>query len=126
MADVKETKKETPKASEPKVLDAKKEIKLEDIRFNEKNKTIAIFEWIPIVDFVMLFSEKEDYFVKYNAAQSAVLSLLMILTPVPCLGWVLFVGGWVLKIMGMIKASKGELFQVPVVKDLALKIVNAL
>lgn len=39
---------------------AKKIYTLEEIKFNEKNKAIAMLSCIPIVGLIMLFVEKED------------------------------------------------------------------
>jgi hypothetical protein len=42
---------------------AKKVYSLNEIKFNEKNKVMAMLSCIPIVGLVMLFVEKKDLFV---------------------------------------------------------------
>lgn len=106
---------------------AKTEVTLEQIKFTEKNKTMAILSCIPIVGLIMFFVEKEDNFVRYIGAQFVLLSLVfMLLSIVPvvnCIGWLTFL---VIMIVGMVKTSNSERFDLPVLSDLAVKLMNAM
>ena len=101
---------------------------LDDIQFNEANKTMAALSWIPIVGLVMLFVEKDDLFVRYIAAQSTVMAAVLLLCGiVPVIGWIAaIVAGplsTVIVVIGIIKALKGERFDVPVISAWALKLI---
>lgn len=117
-----------------KVVEAKKQISLEDVKFNEKNKTMAILAWLGLIGTVLYFVEKDDHFVRYIGAQSTivflvvmVLSIILGFIPVVgCLTPFLALGSLVVSIMGMVKASKGERFDIPVVSGWALMIMNAI
>lgn len=124
-------------STEPKVLNAKKQVKLEDIKFNPANKTTAIVSCIPIVGLIMMFVEKEDNFVRYMGAQYTILGVLplifMILYIIPvvnviaaCVSMVAWIAIVVAIIMGMVKASKGERFDIPVVTGWAVSLINAI
>lgn len=122
------------KNSEPvKSLNAKKVVKHEDIVFKPENKSTAMIACIPPISIVMFFVEKEDLFVKYMAAQYTILSAIPLLSIfviwVPCLGQLLAlvvaVAILVIIVMGLVKVSKGEKFDMPVIADLAIKLMNA-
>ncbi len=103
---------------------AKKVYTLEEIEFNEANKTTAILSWIPIVGFILLLVEKEDKFVKYNGAQSSIIGLLELITWIPVIGWLIAPVSIVLIIVGMVKSSQGEKFNIPLISDWALKVME--
>ncbi len=109
---------------------AKKVYTLDEIKFNEKNKVMAIVSWIFIVGVVMLFVEKEDTFVRYAAAQSAIVGVLTLIVLVPVIGWIIapIVGilETVIMVVGMIKAYKGERFDIPGVSNMALKLMGSI
>jgi uncharacterized membrane protein len=109
---------------------AKKVYTLEEIKYNEANKVMAIVACIPIVGLILLFVEKDDNFVRYMGAQYTVLGgLQMVISFIPVLGWaissILALVVFVLIIMGMIKASQGERFDIPMVSEWALKLMGA-
>lgn len=112
------------------VKNAKRVYKLDEIKFNEKNKAMAVVSWIPIVGLIMLFVEKEDLFVRYVGAQSTLLGLLLFIGIVPIIGWILspIVGLLVtiLAIVGIIKTLQAERFDVPVLSEWALKLMGAI
>lgn len=120
--------------SDTNVVSAKKQVSLEDIKFNEKNKTMAILSWIGLVGTVMFFVEKEDNYVRYVGAQSTlvwlivlVLSSLLALTGIlACISLLLSFASLGVMIYGMIKTSKGERWDIPVVSGWAIKIMNSL
>ena len=123
-------------AEETTAKKAKKVYTLEDIRFKEENKTMAILACIPIVGLVLLFVEKEDQFVRYMGAQytvagvvplvSAVLMIIPIINIIVAIFnffyWFVLLA---LIIMGMVKVSKGERFDAPVFSGLGLKLMSA-
>lgn len=104
---------------------AKKIYTLDEIKFNEENKSVAIVSWLYVVGLVMMLIEKKDTFVKYVGAQSTLLWILSMFSFVPIIRW--FVGpvAFVLMVIGMVKTSKGERFDIPVISDLALKLMSA-
>ncbi len=121
-------------AEEAKQKSAQKVYSLEDIRFNEANKTMAILACIPIVGLILLFTEKEDKFVRYMAAQftiaGAVPLVSMVLMIIPIINVLVGIFNFIywfaliiFIIMGMVKASKGERFDIPVISGLALKLM---
>lgn len=110
---------------------AKRVYTLDDIKFNEKNKTMAIVSWIPIVGIIMLFVEKEDSFVRYVGAQVGIpFIVILILLVIPIINLVvsplISLTMFVLMIIGMVKTSKGERFDIPLISDLALKLMSAI
>lgn len=103
---------------------AKKVYSLNEIKYNEVNKATAILAWIPIVGFILLLVEKDDNFVKYNGAQSSILGLLEMIAWVPVIGWLIAPVTLILIIVGMVKSSQGERFDIPLISDLALKVMG--
>ena len=112
-------------AEEAKKKDAKKVYTLDDIKFNEANKTMAILACIPIVGLILLFVEKDDKFVRYMGAQFGIAWIVsIVLSIIPIINIIGFLFNFVVfivMIMAMVKASKGERFDFPVISDLALK-----
>ena len=100
---------------------AKKVITLEDIRYDESNKGMAILSMFPffILNIIIYFIEKEDDFVRYNAVQfgilSAIFSVVWVFTWIPL----------ILFIVAVIKLQSKERFDIPLISDLAIKIMNA-
>jgi uncharacterized membrane protein len=129
--------KKTETKSEPKAKEATRVITLEDIKFNEANKGMAIVSCIPIVGAIIFFIEKKDFFVRYYAAQFGSLIIvgiaLTIMMAIPvlnilvaCLLPIFSIAVFVLMIVGMVKASNGNRFDIPVISDLALKMMNSI
>lgn len=109
---------------------AKKVFTLEEIRFNEENKVMAILACFPLIGLILLFVEKNDNFVRYMGAQFTLIGVIqLVLGIIPVVGWFLSVPFmllvWVLIIVGMVKVSKGERFDVPVVSGWALKLMGS-
>ena len=122
--------------AETKTKEAKPQVKLEDVRFNEENKVKAILACIPVVGLILLFVEKDDHFVRFYGAQYTILGAVVfafsILVVIPVIGWVLAclsplvsLAVLVLIIIGMVKANNGERFELPLVSDYAVKLMNA-
>lgn len=116
---------------------AKKVYTLEDIQFNEANKTTAILACIPIVGLILLFTEKDDKFVRYMGAQSTigaavslVLAILMIVPVINVLIAILLyiydIALFIMIIIAMVKVSKGERFDFPVISKYALKLMGSI
>jgi uncharacterized membrane protein len=116
---------------------AKKVYTLEDIQFNEANKTTAILACIPIVGLILLFTEKEDKFVRYMGAQSTIgaavslaLAILMIIPVINILIAILLyiydIALFIMIIIAMVKTSKGERFDFPVISKYALKLMGSI
>lgn len=108
---------------------AKKVYTLEEIKFNEANKVMAILACIPLIGLILFFVEKEDKFVRYMGAQFAIIWAVGILSWIPFVGPIfaiiaLFVNP-ILIIVGMVKVSKGERFDIPIVSPWALKLMGA-
>jgi uncharacterized membrane protein len=105
---------------------AKKVFTLEEIRFNEENKVMAILACFPLIGLILLFVEKNDQFVRYMGAQFAILGVAsMVLAIIPVIGWLL--AGpvmWILIIVAMVKAAKGERFDIPMISEWALKLMS--
>lgn len=108
------------------VKSTKKVYSLDEIKYNEANKTMSILAWIPVVGFILLLVEKEDNFVRYNGAQSSIIGLLELIAWIPIIGWFIPLVSLILIIIGMVKSSQGERFDIPVLSDLALKIMGML
>lgn len=84
--------------------------------------------WITGLIFFLI--EKENRFVRFHAMQSLITFgglgvLLFILSFVPILGWLVMMGlyvvGFVLWVVLMIKAYQGEMFKLPLIGDIAEK-----
>ena len=108
---------------------AKKVYTLEEIKFNEANKVMAILACIPLIGLILLFVEKEDKFVRYMGAQFAIIWLAGFFSWIPIIGVIIalivFFVNPILMIVGMVKASKGERFDIPVISPWALKLIGA-
>jgi uncharacterized membrane protein len=107
---------------------AKKIYTLEEIKFNPENLTMSVVACIPFVGLVLMFVEKKDLFVRYHATQFAFLNGIYIIALIPILGALLFgilgLVSMVLFVLGLIKTSKGERFDIPFLSDWALKVMS--
>lgn len=114
------------KASEPKVVNAKRQITLDDIKFNEAKKTYAILAWF--LGIIMYFIESEDLYVKYVAIEATLIGIVVFLLSTitgGLLACLLGPAAIVILVMGIMKINKGERFDMPVISDLSVKIMNA-
>ncbi len=107
---------------------AEKVYTLEEIKFNPDNLTMGVVACIPFVGLILMFVEKKDLFVRYHATQFAFLNVIYVLWIIPILGAIL-VGilgllSLVLFVLGLLKTSKGERFDIPYLSDLALKVMG--
>lgn len=119
----------------------KKCVTLESIVFNPDNKIVAVFACIPIVGLILLFVEKNDQFVRYMGAQYAILGLvvfgvslltfLFLLIPfinflVGILMAICSIAMWIIIIVGAIKSYQGNRFDIPLISDWAIKLMNSI
>jgi uncharacterized membrane protein len=83
-----------------------------------------------VTGLIFYFVEKENKYVRFHAMQSIIVFLALfvaqiILGMIPILGWVLsffiWLGGFILWIVLMIKAYQGEYFKLPIAGDIAEK-----
>ena len=98
----------------------------------EQDKIQLILAYAPcLLCLIPLLTIKDSPFVQFHAKQGAVLTIggsivLTLISIVPVVGWIIgCLGGpamLVVSIIGMIKATKGERWRIPVVADLADKI----
>ena len=109
---------------------AKKIYTLEEIKFNPENLTMSVVACIPFVGLVLMFIEKKDLFVRYHATQFAFLNAIYLIALIPFIGTFLFgitsLVSVVLFVLGLIKTSKGERFDVPYLSPWALKVMSEL
>ncbi len=107
---------------------AKKIYTLEEIKFIEANKTMAMVACVPIIGLILLFVEKNDLFVRYMGAQFTIVGLLFFVDLIPVIGWILApilsLLVFALVVISMLKVSKGERFDVPVASGFALKLMS--
>ena len=119
-----EAKKET-KTTEKK---AKKVYTLDEIKYNPQNSTMAIIACIPIVGLILMFVEKKDLFIRYHATQFALFNIVYFIGFVPLIGATiagfLSMIFFVLFVIGLLKVTKGERFDIPYLSDLALKLMG--
>ncbi len=84
-----------------------------------------------VTGIVFLLIEKEDDFIRFNAAQSVVVfGALTIITLIPVLGQIISVFLWplglILWIVLMVKAYNNQKLELPVVSDLAKQLEKAI
>jgi uncharacterized membrane protein len=92
------------------------------------NKTIAVLSWLPILFWLPLAAAPNSPFARYCGNQGLLLLLLgvasTIISVIPVLGWLInFAAGiftLVCWIKGMIDASKGICFRVPLIGHITL------
>jgi len=106
---------------------AQKVYSLGDIKYNEENKLMAILACIPVVGLILLFVEKDDDFVRYMGAQYTIIGAIQLVSTIiyvllPFVGLAVFV----LVVVGMVKTSKGERFDIPMISEWALKLMAKL
>ncbi|UCF79869.1 MAG: DUF4870 domain-containing protein [Candidatus Eiseniibacteriota bacterium] len=101
------------------------------LRENSAGLLCYILGWVTGLIFLAL--ERDSKFVKFHAMQSLVvflfLSAVAVLVPViPIIGWFVSILAWpvgfVVWILMMYKAYKGEMYKLPVAGDFAERYVN--
>lgn len=99
----------------------------------DQDKVMLVLSYFGLFSLIPLLTVKDSEYVKWHAKQGlvmlgafiawAIVGLILGLIPflglaLSCLGWV---GLWVVDIMAMVKALKGERWRIPVVADIADK-----
>lgn len=101
---------------------------LDEIKFNPDNLAMSVVACIPFVGLILMFIEKNDLFVRYHATQFAFFVLVYFVYLIPGVG--LFFGGvlsllaTILFIIGLIKTSQGQRFDIPFISEYALKVMG--
>jgi uncharacterized membrane protein len=114
-----EEKEKTPEAPKP------------DAKEIEEGKTYAAIGYLGILFLIPLLAAKDNKFAQFHAKQGMVLFIAFIICAIiasilfiiPIIGWfllgplawlIVFIGGVVLAIMGIVKALQGEYWKMPV------------
>lgn len=106
---------------------AKKVFTLNEIKYNVKNQWMGVLACIPIVGLILMLVEKEDNFVRYMGAEYTILWVISAaLSLIPLINVFVGLAMFIVIIIGMVKAYKGERFDIPGVSDLALKLLSAI
>jgi uncharacterized membrane protein len=110
---------------------AKKVYTLEEIKFREENKVMAILACFPLIGLILLFVEKDDNFVRYMGAQYTLVGAIQLLfSMIPIIGWtlspIIALISLVLIVVGMVKISQGERYDIPKISEFALKLMGSI
>ncbi|MFZ5440151.1 MAG: DUF4870 domain-containing protein [Myxococcota bacterium] len=95
----------------------------------EQDKIMLVLAYFGLLALIPFLTVKDSDFVKYHAKQGLVLFgamvIVAILNIIPVIGTIIYCLGFVaylvVSIMGIMKALKGERWQIPVVTDIAAK-----
>ncbi|MFC1686982.1 DUF4870 domain-containing protein [Patescibacteria group bacterium] len=94
-------------------------------QISSERKLLAAFSYVWIVSVIMLVMKKDDDFVRFHAKQGLVLFIASFIAWIPFLWWLWFVIV-VVWLIGFFKALSGERFRIPIIADIAEKIVGKL
>jgi len=89
-----------------------------------EDKTVAIVSYFSLIGFIVaivLNSNKKTKLGAFHLRQMLGLILSSIVCIIPILGWIIFLGLFILWIMGLISATKGEMKPVPLLGGLYQK-----
>ncbi len=97
----------------------------------EEGKFFAVISYVGFLCVVSLLLKKDNEFVLFHAKQGLVLfvaeAVVFVVSVIPLLGWLLGILGFLcfsaLSVWGVIEALKGNVFRLPLVSDIADKIV---
>jgi uncharacterized membrane protein len=95
----------------------------------EQDKIMLILSYIGIFALIPLLTVKDSDYVKWHAKQGIVFGVtafvaMFVIGIIPFVNFLdcpLIIGFWAVNIIGMIKATKGERWPIPVIADLAAK-----
>ena len=95
----------------------------------EQDKIQLVLSYFGILALIPFLTVKDSPYVQYHAKQGLVLFgaaiVISFLNIIPVLGTIVYcvgmLGYFVVSIMGIMKALKGERWQIPVISDLATK-----
>ena len=101
------------------LLDMQK-FQAEDVKIN---KVWAAIAYVWIISLVVLLAKKDSTFAQAHARQGFVLFIVSLAASfVPILGWLANLAIWGVAIVALIRAARGEFWEIPVVATLAEKI----
>lgn len=93
---------------------------LEDIK---ANKIWAAIAYVWIISLVVLLAKKDSPFAQAHARQGFVLFITSLIASfLPILGWLANLFIWAVAAAALIRAARGEFWEIPVVSTLAEKI----
>lgn len=92
----------------------------------EQDKIQLVLAWLPLLCLIPLITVKDNEFVKWNAKQGLVLTIVVaLLCIIPVIGWILAcplnLAYLLVMILGITKSLKGQRFPIPLISDLASK-----
>jgi uncharacterized membrane protein len=98
----------------------------------EENKAITFLGYLGILALIPLLAKQESKFAQFHAKQGIVLFVCWFVLSwvagfIPLIGWfllapVVWIGGIVLSIIGLINVAKGETKELPIIGDLVKKV----
>lgn len=92
----------------------------EDIK---NNKVWAAIAYVWIISLVVLLAKKDSAFAQAHARQGFVLFVVSLVASfVPILGWLINLFVWGIAIVALIRAARGEFWEIPGVAALAERI----
>ncbi len=134
---------DTKDATNAQTAQAKRVVTLDDIKYNDANKVMAILSVFGLIGLIVALVEKDDLYVKYHGYQFGIFAgVLLVLFFVPlfsafipvvggliavlggCINFILALLAIVAFIIGLVKVLNGERFDMPVFSDIALKMLN--
>jgi uncharacterized membrane protein len=87
---------------------------------NSQGKNIAIIAYITFIGWIIALvmnGNEKSAFASFHIRQMLGLILFSLVSVIPIVGWVLWVGVFVFWIMGLISAINGEMKPVPIVGE---------
>ncbi len=89
----------------------------------KKNAVWAAMSYVLILSLVVLFGKKDSPFAQAHAKQGVILLVIfMVINFIPVLSGVLDLLVAIVSVTAMIKAARGEFWEIPVVSELVSKI----
>jgi uncharacterized membrane protein len=89
----------------------------------QKNTLMAVLSYIGILVIVPLLTAKDDPFVKFHIKQGLVLLICFVIGGfvfwVPFVGWILWLGCFIMMILGITNASSGKEQELPLIGSFA-------
>lgn len=92
------------------------------------SKLLAVLSyvfWIVAIIVLLLEPYKSQHYTRANAVQALVLGLVIwVLGWIPVIGWIIALVAFVFAIIAILKALKGEIYEVPVVYGFAKSFID--
>lgn len=101
---------------------------MQDMQDNQDNKAMGVLAYLGILVLIPIFAAKDSPFARYHANQGLVLCIAEIIcgmiAGIPFIGWIVGgVGGvvtFVLMIIGIVNAAKGEMKPLPLIGGISI------